>query len=108
MYRNSTSAICRIAAGGTQSTEIRIADYAFAMLKMPAAAVGTVFTLEGRLFEEDEFEAILDSDDTPLSINFTASKKIRIPDAAFGCFSIRLVSDASETAGLSLPVRLTA
>lgn len=93
----------KIANGDTKSSAIILDQLAFAMLQMPAAITGTAYTLEGSLDDDDDWQVLVG-----LAITHTNNGLIRIPDAAFGCFKIRLVSDATEGAERVFKARLSA
>lgn len=93
----------KIAASETKSSAIVIDGFAFGMLEMPAAATGTEFTFEGTIEDDENWRTLVG-----LSVTFTASGMIRIPDAAFGCCRIRIVSNDTEASEIAFGVRLSA
>lgn len=101
MDRNIQSSVVTIAASGTQSEAIPVKRMAFGTLETPSAISGNTYTIEGRFStsgDSSTWKPITDSSGNALTMTLTANKIVRIPDAAFPCDEIRLVSDTTEAA----------
>jgi hypothetical protein len=91
-----------IAESGTASTAFEVDDMAFGSVQLPADMTGTALAIEGRLQNSGSWFPIKDALGATLSITFVASTIVRLPDAAFGCYQLRLVSNGAEAAERSI------
>ena len=85
-----------IAADASESTVWPVDDMSFGCVQLPASMTGTALAIEGRLADSGDWFPVTDPAGVELTIPFVASSIVRIPDAAFGCRALRLVSNDTE------------
>ena len=98
MARQQRNRSVTIAASGTQSAAINAAGMAFGSIEVPAAISGSTYSIEARPDESGTWKGITDSQGNAVTVALTASKLVRLPDTAFPCKQMRLVSDTTEAA----------
>lgn len=91
-----------IAESASASDAWLIDDTSYGSILLPAALTGTALAIQGRFIDSGSWFPILDPLGAALSVAFAASSIIRIPDAAFACRELQLVSNGTEAAARSI------
>ena len=110
MYKRPESRTATIAASGTTSGAIYIADYLAVGIQLPDDLTSTTLTFKGSLTESGDFEDVYDSDGNQVSVAVAANRSVGLSGAEADALApwpwIKLVCGSAEGSERSILIAL--